>query len=158
MTEPTEPAQPVRLVIDASVGIKLFVREDLSDRAEGLFVLLAAESAAHFYVPDLFFVECANILWKYARRFGYPHESALQDVAALTQLKLRSVSTADLVEAALRIGLKHGLSAYDASYLALAERLRLPLITADQRLVEAVADSPHNVHWLGAYDVASPPT
>jgi predicted nucleic acid-binding protein len=152
------PLEPVRLVIDASVGIKLLVREDLSDRAEALFALLAAEAAAHYYVPDLFFVECANILWKYARRFGYPHDNALQDVAALAQLKLRSVSTADLIGPALRIGLKYGHSAYDASYLALAERLRLPLITADQRLVEAATNSPHNVQWLGSYEIPSPPT
>ena len=61
-------------VVDASVGIKLFVVEELSDAAHRLFRQLTGYRPARFYVPDLFFVECANTLWKYVRRFGYPPE------------------------------------------------------------------------------------
>ena len=59
-------------VVDASVGIKLFLREPLSDAAHAFFAHLAEDPPARLFVPDLFFVECANILWKYVRRFGYP--------------------------------------------------------------------------------------
>lgn len=147
-----EPA-PLRLVIDASVGVKLFLREPLSDQAEALFEHLAADPPAQFYVPDLFFVECANILVKYVRRFNYPSENACQDVLDLQRLKLRSVSTAELITDALRIGLEHNLSAYDASYVALAERLRMPLITADERLAQALQGTQHDIRWLGEYAV-----
>lgn len=34
--------------------------------------------------------------------------------------------------------LRHNLSAYDAAYVALAERLRCPLLTADRRLAAGV--------------------
>jgi hypothetical protein len=37
---------------------------------------LAAGPPARFFVPDLFYVECANSLWKYVRRHGYPAETA----------------------------------------------------------------------------------
>ena len=76
-------------VVDASVGIKLFLVEPLADRADVLFASLAATPPARLYVPDLFFVECTNILWKYVRRFGYSPEAAQQDVADLVRLPLQ---------------------------------------------------------------------
>lgn len=51
-------------VVDASVGVKLFVNEAESELADRLFARLTAQPAAQFYVPDLFYIECANILWK----------------------------------------------------------------------------------------------
>ena len=44
-------------VVDASVGIKLFLVEDLSEQADALFDHLADQPPARFYVPDLFFIE-----------------------------------------------------------------------------------------------------
>lgn len=69
----------------ASVGIKLFLVEPLSDRADALFNHLAQAPPARFYVPDLFFIECTNILWEYTRRFGYPQEAAQRDIADLVR-------------------------------------------------------------------------
>jgi predicted nucleic acid-binding protein len=45
---------PLRLVIGASVGIKLFVDEEDSDNVQSLFEQLAGDIPAIFYVPDLF--------------------------------------------------------------------------------------------------------
>jgi predicted nucleic acid-binding protein len=101
----------------------------------------------------LFFVECANVLWKYVRRFGYPAENASQDVLNLQRLRLRSVSTAELIADALHIGLDHGLTVYDANYVTLAQRLRVPLITADERLVQALRGTAYDVRWLGDYSM-----
>ncbi len=128
-------------VVDASVGIKLFVAEEGSDAADRLFAALAADPPARFYVPDLFFVECGNILWKYVCRFGYPAEDARQDVVDLAQLGLNSISTADLLPAALDYALQHEVTVYDASYATLAGRLGLPLVTADQTLARRLAGS-----------------
>jgi predicted nucleic acid-binding protein len=121
-------------VVDASVGIKLFLVEELSDQADRLFNRLTGYQPARFYVPDLFFVECANILWKYVRHFGYPPDNARQDVADLRALALLTVSTADLLEPALELAMTYDITAYDASYAALAAQLDLPLITADAPL------------------------
>ena len=70
-------------VVDASVGIKLFLVEPLADRADTLFASLTESPPARLYVPDLFFIECANILWKYVHRFGHSPENARQDIADL---------------------------------------------------------------------------
>ena len=141
----------VDCVVDASVGIKLFLVEPLSDRADALFAHLTAMPPARFYVPDLFFIECTNILWKYVRRFGYPPEAAGQDVADLTRLPLQVVSTADLAEAALALAVAHEITAYDAAYVALTRRLSLPLVTADEALARHLAGADLDVRWLGKW-------
>lgn len=135
-------------VIDASVGIKLFLAEELSEVADRLFSRLTADPPAHFYVPDLFYVECANILWKYARRFDYPADNARQDIRDLQALALNTVSTADLLPPTLELALVYDITAYDASYAALAQQLDLPLITADEALQRKLSGSGITVQSL----------
>ena len=128
-------------VVDASVGIKLFVEEDDSAQADRLFQQLEEQPDSRFYVPDLFFVECANILWKYVRHFGYPAENARQDVADLRALALLSVSTADLIVSGLELALEYKITAYDACYAALAQQNQIPMITADRPLSQKLQNS-----------------
>ncbi len=135
-------------VVDASVGIKLFVLEDGSEQADRLFNRLAADPPASFFVPDLFYIECANILWKYVRRFGYPAENARQDIQDLQSLALNGVPTIDLIDQALDLALAFDVTAYDASYAALARRLDLPLVTADSALAQKLAESDIAIHLL----------
>ena len=143
-------------VVDASVAIKLFVVESLSENADTLFAQLAQDPPARFYVPDLLFIECANILWKHVRRFGYSAERAQEDAADLRALALHSVSTADLIGDALPIALAYAFSAYDACYVALAHRLSVPFITADEALVRKLSGTLYDVQWLGSF--SNPPS
>jgi predicted nucleic acid-binding protein len=138
---------PIRLVVDASVGIKLFVDEEYSDKVHGLFGQLAADSPAILYVPDLFYIECTNILLKYARRFGRSIEDSRADLADLGRLSLRVVSTAELMEDALLLAVEQNITAYDACYAGLASRLAMPLLTADKPLAKAVG-----ALWIGDLD------
>ncbi len=48
----------------------------------------------------------------------------------------------------LRLAYQHGISAYDATYVALSEARGLPLVTADARLVRALAGTAHDVRLL----------
>lgn len=140
-------------VVDASVAIKLFVAEDDSDKADRLFERLTAEQPVRFYVPDLFYIECTNILWKYVRRSGYAADSARQDVIDLAALDLLIVSTADLLEAALEIALTFDTTAYDGCYVALAQQLNLPLITADAPLARKMRGSNVVVQMLAEMEL-----
>lgn len=137
------------LVVDASVVIKLFVKEELSERTVALFELLRGDEPPRFYVPDLFFIECANILWKYVRRSGYPPEDALRDISHLVKLPLQSVSTSTLLPESLALAIEKEITAYDASYASLAHRLNSSLITADHKLVRKLEGSGIDVQWLG---------
>jgi predicted nucleic acid-binding protein len=136
-------------VVDASVGIKLFLAEPLSDRADALFTHLGDDPPARLYVPDLFFIECTNILWKYVQRFAYDVSSARQNLAELAGLPVQVISTLLLAESALDLAITYGSSAYDAAYVALANDLSLPLVTADEALVRRFDGTVLDVRHLG---------
>ncbi len=128
----------LRCVLDASVGIKLFVEEEFSDKVQEIFSKLAEDPQAEIHVPDLFYIECANILLKYTRRYNRPVEDSLADIRDLGKLALKITSTTELIEDALKLASKKNLSAYDACYAVLAQKLNLPLITADAPLAKAI--------------------
>ena len=137
-----------RFVVDASVGIKLFVEEPLSDQAHALFTKLTKDPPAELYVPDLFYIACTNILLKYVRRFGRSLEDSQADLADLKTLALKTVSTAELMEDAILLAFQKNLTAYDACYAVLARQLNIPLITADKPMAQAVEWAV----WLGDFE------
>jgi len=139
----------LRCVLDASVGIKLFVEEEFSDKVQRLFSKQAEDTQAEFHVPDLFYIECANILLKYTRRFDRPLEDSLADLKDLNELALTVTSTTELIEDALKLANEKKLTAYDACYAVLAQKLDLPLITADAPLAKAIDWAV----WIGDLEV-----
>jgi predicted nucleic acid-binding protein len=83
-------------VIDANVCIKVFLVEPLSTEATALCTHLTDEVPAQFYAPDLLYIECANILWKYVSHYGYRPESARQDLVDILELPILSTPTFEL--------------------------------------------------------------
>ena len=125
-------------VVDASVGIKLFVEELFSDKAQALFDLLAKNPPAKLFVPDLFYIECTNILLKYLRRIGRSLEDTYSDIQDLNSLALESFLTKELMKDALILAYEKNLTAYDGCYAVLAKRLEIPLVTADEQMIKAI--------------------
>jgi len=144
---------PTRCVVDASAGIKMILEEEHSDIVRQYFGHLAFMPPLLIYVPDLFFVECANILWKKVRRGEVTLADSQIGLAWLSALNLPITSTSVLSEQAVSIGCTFGITAYDATYVALAEQINLPLLTADNRLAKALTGSRFQVITLD--DVAT---
>lgn len=117
-------------VVDASVVVKWYVPEE--DQASALEL---RELGVKLAVPDLMFVEAANILWKIARRGAMQPQRAVEIVEEIIASPFIVHSNESLARDALDLALATGLSAYDASYVALATRLNVRCITADQKLV-----------------------
>ncbi len=138
-------------IVDASVAVKLYLPEDLSNAAASLFNEPSVIGRRRFFVPDLFYLECANIFWKYVRRFNIPESHARKSLRNLGSLTLLSVSNDELLHTALDLALEYGISAYDASYAALAQRMGLPFITADEKLIRKLEDSGTEAVWLGDF-------
>ena len=146
---------PMIYVVDASVAVKLYLAELLSNEAHALFACLADPTTV-FHVPDLFFAECANIFWKHMQRGNATDVEAASHLASLAAIPLMRTSTFDLFNDALTIALRHGITAYDSCYLALAQRHGIPTICADDKLVKKMAGSPHQVIGLASWRPPAP--
>ncbi len=126
-------------VVDASATLKLLIEEPGSAEARFFFSRLGDPEPPALYVPDLLYVECANTVWKYVWRYGYATRAAHAALEALADLSLQAVPTQHLFQEAFRLSARHKISAYDACYLALAQRLRCPLVTEDLKLIRQIS-------------------
>lgn len=136
-------------VVDANVVAKLFVDEELSDEARTLLGRLALPEPDQFFAPDLMPVECANVLWKYVQFYGYDVELARANLADLADLAIQIVPIHSLFQEAFELGHQLNITIYDACYIALAEGLGYPLITADKPLARRLAEAGLSVLYLG---------
>jgi predicted nucleic acid-binding protein len=118
-------------IVDASVAIKWFVDEPDS----GIAGALLGHSLS---APDLLAPECANILWKKVIRAELSLDEAEAIAFALEGAAVTLHSTRPHLANATKIACELDRAAYDCFYLALAEKLRQPLVTADMRLVNAL--------------------
>lgn len=116
-----------RFVIDASVAIKWVVDEPGTEQA----LLLRRK---RLFAPDLLIAECANILWKKVRRKELSEAEAILAARLLQRADIQLEPMRPLLEPATRLALALGHPAYDCTYLALAEVLSCPVVTADDRL------------------------
>jgi predicted nucleic acid-binding protein len=139
------------VVVDASVAVKWCLptqREELVAEAEELLASSQREEI-RFLVPDLFWVEVGNALWKSARRNDISSDSAASAMSFMRDLDIATIPSLDLVPQALNLALGHGRTVYDSLYVALAVQSKTNLITADERLANALA-ARFPVKWLGA--------
>jgi predicted nucleic acid-binding protein len=136
-------------VVDANVVVKLFVDEELSDEARALLGRLALSEPDQFFAPDLLLAECANVLWKYVQFYGYNVEMARANLVDLADLAIQTVPATSLFQEAFEIGCQLNIAVYDACYVALAEGLECPLVTADEPLVRRLAEKGLLVLYLG---------
>ena len=127
----------LKCVVDASVGIKKFIIEPLTPKVDQLFSHLN-DPDARLYIPDLFYIECTNIVWKYIRAGLYDTVEAQANLADLKLLRFTATSNAELMMEALTLSITHRISAYDACYVALSKQNDAPLLTQDQRLVDSL--------------------
>jgi len=128
------------LVLDASLTLQWFL-EDESGREYGLNIL-ASLSSKRAVVPILWFYEVGNGLLMAHRR---KRITFAQIDGFLTRLKALAIDAAPPVAGEIlelpSLAQKHGLTNYDAAYLALAMRLNLPLATTDADLRKAASEA-----------------
>jgi|ERR1043165_6049110 predicted nucleic acid-binding protein len=142
-------------VLDASVAAKWFLPaagetllaeslEILRDFTAGRIGLL---------VPDLFWPEFGNTLWKAVRTRQISRGFADEAMAIMEQLAPKTAPTAPLVQAAFSIAAAFHRTVYDSVYVALALDSGRLLVTADEHLANALA-ARFPIRWLGAYSPA----
>ncbi|KAF0207130.1 MAG: type II toxin-antitoxin system VapC family toxin [Actinomycetota bacterium] len=117
------------LVADASALVKCLVEEPGSPEAVHIM-----REATNIVAPDLVYAECANALWKRARRGGLSGVDTETALARLTEYPMEALPLADLTADALGIALRFDHSIYDCYYVAAAIQTGHTLVTADRVL------------------------
>ena len=69
----------------------------------------------------------------------------------LKALALQRVAIPELVNEALDIAIAQSISAYDACYVELSNRLKVPLVTADSKLIRALEGKTYQVLSLTTF-------
>ncbi|UUP18540.1 type II toxin-antitoxin system VapC family toxin [Nitratireductor thuwali] len=90
----------------------------------------------HFLVPPIWWFEVRNLLVVAERRMRLTLEQTAAIIANLAIYPIVEDNDVD-EQVLLQLARAHALSIYDASYLELAGRLRLPLATLDNKLLRA---------------------
>jgi predicted nucleic acid-binding protein len=121
------------IVIDASVVGPWFLPDEANAAADAVAARMAAEGAV---APDLLWHEVRNLLVRAFRRGRLPEEEVWVSLRRFATLPLRSAGSGDAM-GVTRLAIKHGLTGYDAAYLALAQGERLPFATFDDDLRDA---------------------
>ena len=129
------------LIIDSSVTLAWVYSDETTPAVSHVLQLVSSDGA---WVPALWRLEVANVLQMGVRRGR--HDAAFRD-ATLSDLSLLPLSTDNETEkhswgATLRLSERHQLTVYDAAYLELAQRRRLPLASLDEEL-QAAAKREH---------------
>jgi len=134
------------LVVDASVAVKWFVKQDCWETARAL-----GGPSVELIAPELVLAEIASAFWKYVRVNQLAAETAGAMLAQAPSAFARIVSLQELLPAAFQLSLSIQHPVHDCFYLALARRESAPLVTADKRLAAAAQALPSvEVRLLGA--------
>jgi len=127
-------------VLDASLTLQWFL-EDEADRNYSLAVL-ASLSEKRTLVPLLWFYEVGNGLLMAYRRKRITFDQIGGFLIRLRALPIEAAqqTPSEIFELPV-LAQSHNLTNYDAAYLALANRLNLPLATTDSELRKAAASA-----------------
>jgi predicted nucleic acid-binding protein len=142
----------ITAVLDASVAVKWLLPADtepLHDEAMDLLRRFERVEIA-FLVPDFFWLEISNVLWKRTRGPVVTKSMAQNLYRELRAKGLKTVGATRLVPEALEIAVAYQRSVYDSLYVALARDTETLLVTADEKLANAVA-AYLPVKWLGTF-------
>ena len=124
-------------VVDSSIVAKWILPESDSAHAERI-VADVTMRGDRLIVLDLAFVEVTNAIWKRCHRGLISLQEAFDFLDDLSRSPVRDEPANRLLKQAMEIAVKYDRAVYDALFVALCEDLRLPGVTADEPLYNAI--------------------
>jgi predicted nucleic acid-binding protein len=122
-------------VVDASVAAAWLLPHEATEYTDAA---LMATADGEVWVPALWLLEIGNLLLSAQRRRRIDVAKRVELVTAAAALRLRIDRDPVGLVALDTLAAQHGLTTYDASYLELALRRKLPLATRDEALLAAM--------------------
>lgn len=132
-------------VVDSSVAYKWFDRGEPAGEKALALLLAHRDESIRLVAPSILRFEVANGL-RYA---GLSSDDLLGVVADLSDFQVEMVDPDDATLGhACALAIEHGLSVYDASFLALAIARACPFVTADRKAFVRIPASVCEVRLL----------
>jgi predicted nucleic acid-binding protein len=126
------------VVIDASIALTWCFEDEASPVTDALFERVRDDGAI---VPGLWRLELGNVLLAAERRGRIDTEDLAErlDLIAALPIDTDPETSSRAWRDTLTVARAEGLTTYDAAYLELAIRRRVPLLTKDRDLAAAAA-------------------
>jgi len=131
---------PESAVLDSSVVLKWFRKDEIWRDSALQMRQTYLDGHMLIYVPDLLIYEIANVLRYKPDLTDQQARDALDSLYDL-HIKIIEISQ-EIIKWAIGLAYSYDITVYDAAFLALAESLKVPFVTADEKLSEKLADVP----------------
>ncbi len=138
-----------KAVIDASVALKWFLQDEKYGEAAVDLLDRFVRGEVDLVAPSLIVYEVINGLVIAQRRSRIADEKIRSSISGFLNLGIVLMDVSGLQDRVVHFCRVFDRSAYDASYLAVAEQESLPLITGDERLYNSVKRKAPWVKWIG---------
>lgn len=121
-----------KFVLDASVAAKWFNNEIHTDKAVELRDAFG-EGKVQLYAPEHLVYEVGNAIWKNRKISA---DDGIKAMINIIRMEIELVRLdSQLASEAMRIARELEVSYYDAVYIQLSNHLRIPLVSADLKLL-----------------------
>ncbi|RLC13315.1 MAG: hypothetical protein DRH93_22095 [Deltaproteobacteria bacterium] len=103
-------------------------------------IALGWRSETILIIPELAFVELAQVLWK-KEKAGFLESFEVDEIlSSILELPLEVDGHYAILPDALEIARQYNITVYDAIFLAVAKKRNAQLITADQKIAKVFSD------------------
>ena len=118
------------IVADANLTLYLYVEGPHTDEAQEVL-----RRDSEWVVPPLWQSEFLNVMWLYVRQGVFAEEDALRRFREAERVV--RIEAPPPAERVLGLAVQHNVTAYDATYAALARLLGVQHVTYDQQVLRA---------------------
>lgn len=141
------------VVVDASVAVKWHLITEDDALVSGRVLAAYVKGGFDMHAPQHIRYEVPSAI-TIASRGRQPRlsvDEARDAIDEFLDIRMTLYSDDDLVREAFAAVQKFGCAFYDGLYVALAQRLALPFVTADRKLYDLIADAPGAV-WIADWE------
>lgn len=124
------------IIIDSSIIAKWFL-EDEEEKESALKIKEDyLQGNISIALPSITFYEVSNFLKMAVSRLRIEKDSAYTVYKKFLEFDFEIHFSNELLEASIYEAVTHNITSYDASYVVLAEYLKVPFYTADEKLLQ----------------------